>query len=54
MKVKEIFLWSLIGGLTAGFMLVSLFTAFTWGKLIAWTICIGICALILKPKNKNK
>ena len=51
MNKKEIFIWSLIGGLTAGFMLVSLFTAFTWGKLIAWGICIGICALILKPRK---
>lgn len=51
MNKKEIFIWSLFGGFFTGFMLVSLFTAFTWGKLIAWAICIGICALILKPRK---
>lgn len=54
MNIKEIFLWSLIGGLTAGFMLVSLFTAFTWAYPIAWAICVGICALVLKPRKKYR
>lgn len=51
MNKKEIFIWSLFGGFFAGFMLVSLLTAFSWGQLIAWAIYIGICVLILKPRK---